>query len=233
MNRCRWAGGPGGVDRRRACRDKWSAGGGRWPAAGAGGRSRDAGASKQALLEAAQLLFGQNGFDGTTIRDIGDRAGVDAALIARYFGSKADLYIAAVAAERMDEGQPAEFERLAEMVETLVTRTDAHGPGPILQALIRSDTSEEIGTAARARMARRLVEPLATEMAARGVDQPRLRAELAVSALIGVSLGRSLGWFETMRSSPGRELIDLIVEAFGPLTGEPPVEPSRARPARS
>ena len=39
------------------------------------------------------------GSSGTTIREIGERAGVDAALIARYFGSKADLYIAAVAAE--------------------------------------------------------------------------------------------------------------------------------------
>ena len=50
----------------------------------------------RALVLAAQDLFGQRGFESTTIRDIGDRAGVDAALIARYFGSKADLYIAAV-----------------------------------------------------------------------------------------------------------------------------------------
>jgi AcrR family transcriptional regulator len=47
---------------------------------------RDAAASKQALLEAARSLFGQRGFKSTTIRDIGERAGVDAALIARYFG---------------------------------------------------------------------------------------------------------------------------------------------------
>jgi AcrR family transcriptional regulator len=46
-------------------------------------RSRNAGASKQALLQAAHELFGQQGFEGTTIRDIGDRAGVDHALIAR------------------------------------------------------------------------------------------------------------------------------------------------------
>ena len=70
------------------------------------GRSRDAAASKDALLQAAQTLFGEQGFEGTTIREIGERAGVDAALIARYFGSKADLYIAAVAAEDA-EGAPA------------------------------------------------------------------------------------------------------------------------------
>jgi AcrR family transcriptional regulator len=63
------------------------------------GRSRDAAASKDALLQAAQTLFGQQGFESTTIREIGEQAGVDAALIARYFGSKADLYIAAMVAE--------------------------------------------------------------------------------------------------------------------------------------
>ena len=76
------------------------------------GRTRDAAATKQALLRAAQSLFGQGGFEGTTIRDIGDRAGVDAALIARYFGSKADLYIAAVVAEGQGDRPPADFRAL-------------------------------------------------------------------------------------------------------------------------
>ena len=47
------------------------------------GRSRDAAASRESLLQAAQELFGQRGFERTTTRDIGERAGVDAALIAR------------------------------------------------------------------------------------------------------------------------------------------------------
>ena len=86
------------------------------------GRSRDAVASKDALLQAAQTLFGQQGFEGTTIREIGERAGVDAALIARYFGSKADLYIAAVAAEDAD-GTPSEYEGLAQIADAMVTRS--------------------------------------------------------------------------------------------------------------
>ncbi len=185
-------------------------------------RPRDAAASKQALLQAAQDLFGQRGFEQTTIREIGDRAGVDAALIARYFGSKADLYVAAVVAERMDDGQPAEYEGLGEMAEALISRSDRHGPGPILQALIRSDTSEDIRTAARARLARKLVEPLAEAMAAQAVDRPRLRAELAVAALIGVNLGRSQGWFEALQSVPSDEVIALLTEALGPVTGGDP-----------
>ena len=38
-------------------------------------RPRDAAASKDALLQAAQELFGQKGFERTTIREIGERAG--------------------------------------------------------------------------------------------------------------------------------------------------------------
>lgn len=182
-------------------------------------RPRDAAASRQALLEAAQDLFGQSGFEGTTIRAIGDKAGVDASLVARYFGSKADLYIAAVAAERMDGAQPDDFEHLAQIVHALVTRTDRHGPGPIIQALVRSDTSEEIRTAVQARLSRRLVDPLTAAMSDQGIDRARLRAELATSALIGVTLGRSQGWFESLRSVPRAALVDLVTEALSPLVG--------------
>jgi AcrR family transcriptional regulator len=183
------------------------------------GRTRDATASKDALLQAAQTLFGQQGFERTTIREIGERAGVDAALIARYFGSKADLYIAAVAAEDA-EGTPRRYEGLEQMADVVVTRADRRGPGPILQAIVRSDTSAEIRHAASDRMARRLVDPLVANMTAQGLDRPQLRAEVAVSALFGISLGRSLGWFDEIRSVPREELVALIVDALGAITGD-------------
>jgi AcrR family transcriptional regulator len=180
-------------------------------------RPRDAAASKVALLRAAQALFGQQGFEGTTTREIGEAAGVDAALIARYFGSKADLYIAAVAAEDA-EGTPSEYDGLEHMADVVVSRADRRGPGPILQAIARSDTSTEIRDAATGRLARRLVGPLADTMKAQGVDRTQLRAEVAVSALLGINLARSLGWFAEIRSVPRAELVDLIVDALGPIT---------------
>jgi AcrR family transcriptional regulator len=183
------------------------------------GRARDAAASRDALLGAAQALFGQKGFEGTTIREIGERAGVDAALIARYFGNKADLYIAAVVAEDLGEREPQEYEGLREIAEAVLTRADARGPGPILQALIRSDTSAEIRRAAQDRMARRLVDPLVLSMTGE-VDRPRLRAEIALCALFGVSLGRSLGWFEDLRSVGKDDLVALIADALAEVTGE-------------
>ena len=185
------------------------------------GRSRDAAASRDALLQAAQTLFGQQGFESTTIREIGEQAGVDAALIARYFGSKADLYIAAVVAEDA-EGLPSEYEGLQHMADVMVTRADRRGPGSILQAIVRSDTSADILDAARDRYASRLIGPLVANMRAQGVDRPQLRAEVAVSALLGFILGRSLGWFDEIRSAPRDEVVALIVAALGAITGEEP-----------
>jgi len=184
-----------------------------------GGRLRDAAASKDALLQAAQALFGQQGFEGTTIREIGEEAGVDAALIARYFGSKAHLYIAAVAAEDA-EGTPTEYDGLEQMADVVVTRADRNGPGAILQAIVRSDTSPEIRDAAVDRLDRRLVGPLVANMRAQGIDRPQLRGQVAASALLGISLGRSLGWFGEMRSVPRDELVALIVDALGAITGD-------------
>jgi AcrR family transcriptional regulator len=185
------------------------------------GRSRDAAASRDALLQAAQTLFGQQGFERTTIREIGEEAGVDAALIARYFGSKADLYFASVVAEDA-AAVPLEYEGLAHMADVMVTRVDRRGPGPILQAIVRSDTSAEILDAARDRLGSRMVGPLVANMSAQGVDRPQLRAEIAVSALLGFSLGRSLGWFDEMGSAPHDEVVALIVEALGAITGGDP-----------
>jgi AcrR family transcriptional regulator len=182
-------------------------------------RSRDAAASKEALLQAARTLFGQQGFEGTTIREIGEQAGVDASLIARYFGSKADLYIAAVIAEDA-EGAPSEYEGLEHIAEVMLTRADQRGPGPVLQAIVRSDTSTEIREAALDHVARRLVGPLTAEVAAQGVDRPELRVQIAVSALLGINLGRSLGWFDEIRSVPREELVALIVDALNAVIAD-------------
>jgi len=175
-------------------------------------RPRNAVATKQALLDAAQELFGQLGFDGTTIRKIGERAGVDHALIARYYGSKADLYIAALVAEVRGDQSPVDFEGLNDMAESMLTRMDDHGLGPVMQALIRTDPTDPIHIAARAHVARRMVEPMVSELMGRAPNEARLQSELVVSALIGISLGRALGWFDELMAVPKEHLVDLVID---------------------
>jgi AcrR family transcriptional regulator len=175
-------------------------------------RPRNAVATKQALLDAAQELFGQLGFDATTIRKIGERAGVDHALIARYYGSKADLYIAALVAEVRGDQSPVDFEGLKDMAESMLTRMDDHGLGPVMQALIRTDPADPIHKAARAHVVRRMVDPMVSELMSGAPDEARLQSELVVSALIGISLGRTLGWFDELMDVPREHLVDLVLD---------------------
>ena len=43
------------------------------------------------ILEVAEKLFAENGYDGTSIRHISKKAGINIAMISYYFGSKDKL----------------------------------------------------------------------------------------------------------------------------------------------
>lgn len=184
-------------------------------------RQRDAEATRRALLEAAQALFGQRGFDATTVREIGERAAVDPALIARYFGSKADLYVAAMVAETTGEAAPLPYRDLADMAKRVLARTETKGLGPITQALVRADTADPIRRAAQDHLVRRLVEPLEAEHGANdsgghAADNTRAQAELVVAALLGVNLARGLGWFEELSALDLDDLVARVVALLSP-----------------
>ncbi len=55
-------------------------------------RRRNADASRRAILDAAEALFAQQGFDRASLQAIGRRAGVSAALPAYFFADKDGLY---------------------------------------------------------------------------------------------------------------------------------------------
>lgn len=55
---------------------------------------KDRSISEQKLIEAADEIFSKHGFDGATTREIANRAGLNLALIARYFDGKYGLLLA-------------------------------------------------------------------------------------------------------------------------------------------
>src|SRR5690349_13798038 len=57
---------------------------------------RDGSDAKQRLLEAGLELFGLYNLEGTTTRQLAQRAGVNQAAIPYYFGGKEGLYLAVV-----------------------------------------------------------------------------------------------------------------------------------------
>ncbi|MFJ8755108.1 TetR/AcrR family transcriptional regulator [Streptomyces sp. NPDC102441] len=172
------------------------------------GRRRDAARSRELLLTAASELFGERGFDRTTIRDIGQRAGVDPTLIARYFGSKTLLYIAALEAEQGGAALADLFED--ERLREVFDRTDRRGPVPLLQAAVQPLGDPAAQEAARALLHKRLVGPLHERFVRKGADRPRLRAELVSAAMTGVLLGRHSGAFDELAHADPGDLIELL-----------------------
>jgi len=55
-------------------------------------RDRDKEESRQKLVNSALKFFALNGFEGTTIRDVADDAGVNLSLVSYYFNGKDGLY---------------------------------------------------------------------------------------------------------------------------------------------
>lgn len=60
------------------------------------GRRPGAPDTRADVLAAARSSFAQQGFRGTTIRAVASAAGVDPALVHHYFGTKDDLFVAAM-----------------------------------------------------------------------------------------------------------------------------------------
>jgi AcrR family transcriptional regulator len=162
-------------------------------------------------LSAASELFADRGFDRTSARDIGERAGVDPTMIARYFGGKAQLFIAVLRAEA---DSPADL-RDPDRLTTLLDRIDRHGPGPIIQAGIRPYGDIEAQAAARAELQHRMVTPLRERLAREGDEQADLRAELLIAAFIGVVLGRHAGTFDHLAGATTSELLALLQDLLG------------------
>src|ERR1700704_4998678 len=59
-------------------------------------RIRDAGRSRRAILDAAETLFAERGFEAVSLQEIGEAAGLSRGTPNYFFGSKQDLYVAAL-----------------------------------------------------------------------------------------------------------------------------------------
>jgi AcrR family transcriptional regulator len=177
------------------------------------------------VLLAARTTFGERGFDGATIRDVAQRAGVDPALVHHYFGSKQQLFVAAmefpwdlpVMVSRILEGPPDQLgARLAQLVLEL---WEAPTFRPLLLGIVRSATTDPIAAA----MLRQLLAAGPFLALARATDQPdaALRATLAGSQLNGLALARYVIAVEPLASAPPEVLVRAIAPTLQRyLTGD-------------
>jgi len=154
-------------------------------------RFRNAAATRQAILEAAKTCFMQEGYEQVGVREIAARAGVDPALVNRYFGSKVGLFSEAVASKfdlsHLLDGDRANLgERLARYVLQKQSTGADYDP---LVALLRSSSSDVCSGMLRNAILEGFVRPLATRL--EGPDA-LLRAELVGSTLLGLLVHRTV-----------------------------------------
>jgi len=172
-------------------------------------RPRDADASRRALLRAATRLFDERGYDAATTREIGERAGLDPALIARYFGGKSGLYMAVLADEERNAAIGPFATDIRSLAEALLERWDFEGT-PVRRALTRPAPTDDERAQLR-RIVGRLTEPARASIG----DAPdaELRAELLVALLLGIAVTRENGALQALASAPRAT----VLEQLGPL----------------
>jgi AcrR family transcriptional regulator len=156
-----------------------------------GPRCRNATATRQAILEAAKTCFMNGGYEQVGVRDIAARAGVDPALVNRYFGSKEGLFSQAVASKfdlnhLLDGDRATLGERLAQYVLQKKSNGATYDP---LVALLRSSSSDVCSGMLRNAILEGFVRPLAARL--EGPDAMP-RAELVGSTLLGLLVHRTV-----------------------------------------
>ncbi|MQA85053.1 MAG: TetR family transcriptional regulator [Streptosporangiales bacterium] len=164
------------------------------------------------ILAAARRLFGDLGYDGTTIRGIAREAGVDPALVHHFFGTKERVFVAAMEfpfdpediVPEIIEGPRAE---LGERFVRFFVRVwgDPQSRSGFL-ALVRSASSNERAAA----MLRQFVTSALLARVAEHTGLPRLRMELAAAQLMGIALMRYILKVEPLASADDDEVAALV-----------------------
>jgi AcrR family transcriptional regulator len=187
-------------------------------------RTESAG-TRDRILDAAREEFSARGYEKTSVRGIAKSAGVDSALVHHYFGTKEQVFEAAVevafapvltARDTVLDGPLDEVgERMTRMIiglwESPVTRA------PLL-AIVRSAVNNEIAAGVFRRLiASQLLRRIAGQL---GVPDAELRAELAAAQLVGIAMIRYVIKVEPLASADAEQIIGRVAPVVqGHLTG--------------
>lgn len=184
------------------------------------GRPRAGGTdTRSRIVEAAAHEFAATGYDGATMRAIAARAGVDAALVHHYFGTKADLFATVIDVPmRPDMDIPGILagprdqlgERLVRYILDLWDRPDVRRRGLVV---LRTAIGNKAATPLLAGfLSRELLGKLAAATDAADPAEGEFRAALVGTQIAGILMARYVLQLRAMvDASP-----DAIVEMVAP-----------------
>ena len=190
-----------------------------------GGRRPGESGTREAMLAAARCAFAELGYDRATIRGIAADAAVDPALVIHYFGSKDELFGAAlqVPVEPGEVLRRVMEQRVddmgATMVRSFLVAWEPEESRSPLVAMVRSAMTNETAMAlVREYLGRRVFGPITQAL---GAPDAELRATLMGSQFIGLAMMRYIARIEPLASAS----VDQLVGAIGPtmqryLTGD-------------
>ncbi|WP_455771693.1 TetR/AcrR family transcriptional regulator [Streptomyces misionensis] len=194
-----------------------------------GQRTRDARGTRLRILHAAGAVFAERGYEAATVRDIAARAGVNQALIFRYFGSKKALLAEVMAQDGREQVNTTPPERLFETaLRGVLAEGGGAGADRLLAVYLRS-----IGSAdAAPETVRVLGEEYARALAALSpADDGTLRAQLAMAWLLGIGLMRVVVGQEPLASAAPDDVCAHVLAALDRLLPGLPAEgAAEARP---
>ncbi len=187
-------------------------------------RTRDAGNTRHLLLQAARRHFARDGYTTTTVRDIATEAGVNVALINRYFQSKEGLFEACIIEAAEDFKRPDFLGMPLGRILTLIIHelaTEPDGDTALkLMLLLRSS-----GDVQADGVRRRALENFSQRIAiSSGVDPKSpeftstvLRAQIALAATIGISVLRTSTGVEPLTSATEDDLAEPMARILATL----------------
>jgi len=163
--------------------------------------------TEERILAAARRLFGEHGYDRTTIRGIAEAAGSDAGLVMRYFGSKEKLFAkaATIPPDGPIAGSP---EEIAGLLTSGLSAKLSDEPAAALAALRAMFSHPDAAAEVRAAMTgqqRQVAAQLPGEDAV-------LRSGVIGALTLGLVIGRHLVRLDGLDASP-----EELMEVAGPM----------------
>lgn len=154
-------------------------------------RTRNAAATRTAILEAARRRFAHEGYDQTGLRDIASDAGVDAALISRYFGGKEELFEEVLTcgpdiAEFLDGDREGFGDRVARVLSVDPMREEKF---QLFLIMLRSASSPKAAAAIRRHSRESFYEPLEAWL---GGEDAAVRARVLSCIMMGATMNRMI-----------------------------------------
>jgi AcrR family transcriptional regulator len=188
------------------------------PPLGVGGPRSEA--TRRAILDTARSIFAARGYDQTTIRAVATRAGIDGAMVMRYFGSKAGLFTAAstVDLDPPDLRSVPEPERGERLVRHIVDRWE-HGPThDSLEILLRTAATNE---SVAGQLQSTFDTLIAVPVRALGTPDAERRSALIATQLLGLALCRYILKLEPVTSLPVDEVVASVAATVQRYLTEP------------